>query len=467
MTPTLALALGVPIPFSNLGIVILDFFDTAHKSNALKANFDQFMRFVHEYKQRETLFEEIKLLENNRITDSNNEQLSENDLLLGLNDLQTIQLKFRDKWSTFNVGECLIGIFLVFLCLFTSFIAIIQLLKNNELKVVDELYSLLSFVLLNRVFFYLAVYLGVTFLLGLRFSTFTWYSLLFFNLDLLFTCKRLIFSPRLAGNFLQNLTTRKDYVIFSLVLLIPFTNSFIISESVSLRFLLVSLLYVELANQLRHLPATAWQRLRRVLTFLTYMLIIRFSFVFHVCREEVANKCTQYIFATQLQKSTTDKARYTLFIVFNFICILSIINSIRPRNNPFLLNLVCAVQFVSLFVYNLIELEMNNLEAMTQLSRLDRAADNDLQTKLVLVHYRGWNIYLARLVYAGFFLSQVVQLFLRPSRLAGDKLANFLISFGLVVSLLLAESKLAIWAPVFILVSFLKQYKQNLKGILL
>ena len=40
MTPTLALALGIPIPYSNLGIAILDIFGN-EKLDAIKANYLQ------------------------------------------------------------------------------------------------------------------------------------------------------------------------------------------------------------------------------------------------------------------------------------------------------------------------------------------------------------------------------------------------------------------------------------------
>jgi hypothetical protein len=39
-TPTLALALGIPIPYSNLGIAILDIFGS-EKLDAIKANYLQ------------------------------------------------------------------------------------------------------------------------------------------------------------------------------------------------------------------------------------------------------------------------------------------------------------------------------------------------------------------------------------------------------------------------------------------
>ena len=41
LTPTLALLLGIPIPYSNLGIAILDMFDESNKPDVIKANFLQ------------------------------------------------------------------------------------------------------------------------------------------------------------------------------------------------------------------------------------------------------------------------------------------------------------------------------------------------------------------------------------------------------------------------------------------
>lgn len=44
LTPTLSLSMGLPIPFSNLGIVIQDMFET-NKLEALHANFKQVRKF--------------------------------------------------------------------------------------------------------------------------------------------------------------------------------------------------------------------------------------------------------------------------------------------------------------------------------------------------------------------------------------------------------------------------------------
>lgn len=41
LTPTLALLLGIPIPFSNLGIVIDDVFEKLDRFNPIKANYLQ------------------------------------------------------------------------------------------------------------------------------------------------------------------------------------------------------------------------------------------------------------------------------------------------------------------------------------------------------------------------------------------------------------------------------------------
>lgn len=415
LTPTLALALGVPIPFSNLGVVISDFFDQLdHQNEALEANYHQVKQFVETYETVESLFDETKLL---RDSDSS---------MPIVERLQLIQSKFREKWSSFNLSYCLIGIVSLCLSILTSLLVPILTWSKFLFKAI--IYSL--------------IYAALSLLSPVLASL----TVIVFNLDLLITNRSFLFSKCRESVF-----DKQHYTFLAVSFLIPFSNSFVINENVSLRFLLVSLAFVEALHQYKNnLKSVASCKL------LLFAILTRISVLFHVCREEVMSKCTQYIFATQIQKmSSINKPVYTLFILFNFACIFLVIRHVFPKSRS-IFKWLFGLQFAALCFYNLFELEHSNLESLIISSKLDNqmSIHNEL-TEIYLSQLKWINIQLARLVYLLFAIGQLI-IWSDQSASVLDRIARFSISFGFLASLVLSETKLSIWILIFILNTFIR-----------
>ncbi len=459
MTPTLALALGVPIPFSNLGIAILDFFDDAfNRSSALKSNFEQVKQFVDKYNAIETLFDETRLLDE-RIEAAG--VLNDSEIAIKYADLKTVQEKFREKWSTFNISYCMLGIFLLVLSILNSLVSILEILNIYEHKKVDNSSGNLHVVLVRKALVYFTFYLVFTFLSKVGLHAFSWLGLVLFNLDLLYSNRQYL----LPSTFLLravHLFTQKEYFLFFLTCLIPFSNSFIINENVSLRFFLIAILYIEIYNQLKFFKRSDWHR---VSILIVCIVLVRFSFLFHICREEVMQKCTQFIFSTQLQKASIDKVFYIFFIAFNFVSIFIVVRKLRPRDNNKLLDFIYAFQFLSIVGYNFIELEINNMESLIIESKLDKSLSSSTSSgKSYLLSLKIFNIQLARLTYA-LFMANIVIICTKYNSNSMGKYQNLVISLGLFMSLILGENKLSVWILIFILDSLFKQFNLNSKSI--
>ncbi len=455
MTPTLALALGIPIPFSNLGITILDFFDdNVGKSSAIKVNHEQVKQFVDKYRSLETLFEETRLLDE----EIGKRVLNDENIVINYAALKTVQEKFREKWSTFNIYFCVLGILLIVLSIVNSLVSILEMINLKEFKKVEHSIENLHFVLVRKATLYFIVYLVICWTLRVDLSAFSWMVLLLFNLDLLHSNRKYIISCSFK---LAKVLSQKEYFLFLFTLLIPFSNSFVINENVSLRFFLTALIYMEIYNQLKFFKRINWHR---ALPLIICIILIRFSFMFHICREEVMQKCTQYIFSTQLQKASIDKVFYIFFIAFNFVCIYLVISKLRPRDNLKIMDFIYACKFLSIISYNFIELEINNMESLIMESKLDKQNSNlNISTShFYLSSLKTINIQLARLTFLLFFVNIFILCTMNLS--LKNKHQNLVISLGLFMSLILGENKLSVWMLIFILDSFLRQFVVNSKS---
>ena len=342
--------------------------------------------------------------------------------------LKLIQEKCREKWSTFNTENCILGLVLVLLSIVVAIILTISLSNNDgelQLNYSNVLYKtvLTSFLGYLFSFFALGIHLKVS------------YLLLVLNFVLIIELRPL----NKIGKF--KLEFKLEYILFLLSLLIPFSNSFIITENITSRFILISVICVGFLSNCKPLSKSLF--LTRLSYLIVLIFLIRVSVVFFVCREEnLVYNCTESYFATQLSKISFDLSNNTVlspfqiyigFILFNFLLIILIILYILKSNTYYETNRVKYLfffQLTILFSYWFIQL-FNNI------------SNDSLNSSKV-------NFYLARLFYIIFILAQYM--IWRDeaankdlSKFYLNKITNLIISLGLLITLISGQSSLSIW----------------------
>ncbi len=358
-------------------------------------------RFIDD---KEDLFRLEKITLNN--FDLNSKQYKENVLKLE-KYLNLIQEKCREKWSTFNTENCITGLILIFLSTFVVCILVTSLKTNPDFKLnfLSIFKRTFLFVLISNLVSYIIIGIFVK----------SYYALVILNLVTIIEFKPTM--PRLKY--------RTQYFLYFLTLLIPFSNSFIIRENSTLRFILITVLCVEFISNCKSTNKDLF--LKKLFYLISLILLLRLMQLFYVCREEVlVNNCTENIyFVTQLSKISFDDSNhdfqiYVLFMLSNFILITLIISYILKTNTIFKLDkikILIYLQIIILFSYWTIQLFMN----------ISKDSFNRI------------NIYLARLFYAIFIILQ----FLIWKK--QDKITNFVVSLGLLLTLISGQSSLSIW----------------------
>lgn len=337
------------------------------------------------------------------------------------NLLNKIQEKFREKWSTFNTIYCMLGLATLVLSILTLITKMTQLHGEDESSCSNnfELFKYWSFMLIITMAFNL--------ICGINLFSNIWLGLLIFNLTFLFrNLKRSNLVEFLKNGFLNIFECQ----ILIVVLLIPFSNSFIINENISLRFVLVTLLYVQSFFTKSTMPI-----------FLT--ALVRTSSLFYVCREETASYCNQTIFSTQLEKLTPyNFSNYLMFIIFNFFLIFTLFVFLLKNNTTKIfsfINLLNFFNFICLLIYNLIQLYLYEYSILNQ----------------QWLHLKDFNIYIARLIYV------CVALVIYLSRSSKFRLFNSIVAIGIFTSLISSQSLLSIWMLIFIMF-FIPKYKPSI-----
>lgn len=338
--------------------------------------------------------------------------------------LTKIQNKFREKWSTFNTKYCIMGLISFFLSILSLFVESSIIGERKNLKLLKDSFLIFIFVLTLTFIF--------SFNLTLNISLY----LFMFNLKFLIGNTNL---TKIFGFFRNRFLNIYEYSIFTFTCLIPFSNSFIINENVNLRFFLVSLFVLEALSKKSLKPV-----------FLASLL--RMTWVFYVCREEVAAFCNQTMFSIQLEKILSfSYLSYTTYIFFNFSLIFLIYFYLAKKNlKLFFLkeNILNMLNLILLFTYNLIQLQIYNRSLVNQ--------DDSEALKVA-------NLYLARIIHILAFLV----VYLSNSSKKNHRLFDSMISIAIFTSLLSSQSLLSIWILIFILFEFFVQKSSPviIKGI--
>lgn len=355
--------------------------------------------------------------------------------------LNTVQEKCREKWSTFNIEYCLVG-----LCLIAFSIFNLTMFITGSQQQTGDHHHLET---LSAGLFKVATVLTILFFLT---SIFIKSNLLLPALVFCLNSFLLVNIKSSLRNIDVSHLVRGEHLICMLILLIPFSNSFIVLENISVRFLLISLLIYEFLTRLRcSKNVTVICFIVKLLELALVILLLRLTGIFFVCREEaLLLNCAPTIFSTQITKisfhenSPHSILTYSVFIVCNFSFMSFVVFTLlRPYlKRPFWkINSLITLKMCTLLTYWILQLTIN-------VSRLE--------------YHRELNqiaLYLARIFYSCFVFSQFL-IWKNP----GDSCQKWspneaylrlvtylLVSFSLLASLLSAESVMSIWILVLVM----------------
>lgn len=321
MVPTISLMLGIPVPFSNLGTVIVDLFDydpsrsnrslfrLQQKLAALQLNAEQVQRFLHEYGEQSNDLPHLELSKLNedfgQLDDLFNElhsssNVSEQTLaaLAGgyVNYLSGVRGLCRSVWSKFDLVSMAVG-GVVIICAFLFNIAI-AVCETRSTQLSSAAFAVLSCVALCGVANLLQLlHLGIVLLFGI--TTIALFLITIF----VFTAKNMF-----ASLFSGSCHYLRLVEIFSVLLccvhsISLLSNSFIVYEAHSTLFLVQSLVAamiiaqtlvascrrlssIDPASKRRVPKESPWITVHTVLLVAALASCIRLSAVFRSCREE-------------------------------------------------------------------------------------------------------------------------------------------------------------------------------------
>lgn len=360
--------------------------------------------------------------------------------------LKLIQDKCREKWSTFNITICLLGILLIVFSILNLFLFLIDYKKSSESQqnLVSKL--LKSIILIFGLLFLISksnvdsnVSLAI---LWIVFNVFLCLNITWSNSRTVYKYQSIF-----LGLF------KGEHFLYLLVLLVPFSNSYIVLENISLRFILISMFLYELFTRLKQQAKVDRHFLiKKLIEIGSICVLIRFTSLFYTCREEaLLLECTQNIFSTQITKVSfageSSFLIYLVFISFNFTAICSIIlYLLRPylnRLNFSKLNYLIALESLILLTYWILQLMINSFQ-ISLTSQLNRVTIN-----LPLVFY------------VCFILSILLNCltkdqYTKPQDSYLSSVTYLLVNFGLLISLVSGESALTIWILILILSIYAK-----------
>ena len=140
LVPTLSWFLHISIPFSSLGMMIIDMIPVEQRYSAMKFNFEQIENYFEEISSSLTLSDRLQELRANLRTIFISMDRQRN-LTMIQNLFEQFQFElqshFRRQWSTFNIFRIVFGMSMMFSsCLIYSFIYFHQSWKSNSWKMI-------------------------------------------------------------------------------------------------------------------------------------------------------------------------------------------------------------------------------------------------------------------------------------------------------------------------------------------
>ncbi|KAK8726328.1 hypothetical protein OTU49_010212 [Cherax quadricarinatus] len=297
LVPSLALALGVPIPYSNLGKIMENILHTdglsredaeQQKLVALSLNVKQVKRYLHDYKSLgnefpHDLWQRIEVLQSQMLLGF--EQLSLREQKKVYSEYLTLaRMMCEEVWAKFSVSEISSGLLLMFIILIlTSIITHCKFILKKKIAIMKKLLYLT--VVVNGLFVLIPYNIAALGCIASMIVT-LW---IYFHRDA-FTTVHCKFS-------------KSDSISLLLVLLLclgSFSNSYVIMENYVVAFILLSSLIIQLVPLLQKhkkkgVSMFSVKNIKLVLNFnsvlcvflmLAVFLSVRLSSWFWKCREE-------------------------------------------------------------------------------------------------------------------------------------------------------------------------------------
>jgi len=348
-SPTLALLLGLPIPFQNIGTIVPELFwyESPYGINekpeanilqnlmeALRINTFQIQNFVHTYyegnkKALEPFEEKYNAIEKklNNFIDNHPDGKFDNDI----EEFRSIVLdymkynretlhNFREVWATFNVP------------LFTFGFTILVLALICEIIYISSKHNVVEFNVTHHYWF--PVGCGAIFTLLINYGVFEKVVQSLFNVTLTFepyqmflggfsfgACSGYIISYLLKSNgrksiinYIKPIILNNKYELFPIVLIFGHgflinSDSYIIYEDSITQYILQTFgLYFIYRACLQKLP----QVRNKMITYsVIYMILIRITSYYDICRVEKNTNCT-----TTIKTSLPNYYLYLVSIIF-------------------------------------------------------------------------------------------------------------------------------------------------------
>lgn len=361
LVPTLASILGVPIPFSNVGSIILNVLPSFGSKSDLKSNWEyvvtafwtnikQITLYIQEYAENKDEFPPEKLVEIN----NNFQQLrmmveniaDENELLNFISDsygfMGSVRRMCEEAWAQFDTSAMSRGLVLYFLLLAFAFIIIEGLPIHYLDEVVENIITYLAYavVLLIGVVIWVLKYLDKLQEIEQNFyfcaCTFSMMFLVFVGIS---------HWPVITNNWYNlSKTSTIVNVICRLIMLFSviglFSNSFIINEAFISSFLATAIVFTSILDIKGDTPKKVTKtfdlfsslklflyssRGRAVMLSFVFFAVVRFSLLYVVCRPE--QNCT-------IEKPIlSDSTRCLLSIVFIALFITCVRLYLRSAGN--------------------------------------------------------------------------------------------------------------------------------------
>ncbi|VDN50814.1 unnamed protein product [Dracunculus medinensis] len=286
IVPTLSLLLDLPIPFSNIGIVIESIFPQKLLPLVLRSNTWQIIR----YAQR--MASEIPELEwHLRQFESGTENLRKYR-----DTMSRMQLVFRYFWTSFNSYFIMIGL-----------LSLLEAVLNCADSIFNGDDISISWLIFRSGLLFMQ---AATYITG---DEEHYFSVIFILL-----CSSVSFRIIYLLNSLLTVTYSWSTVMLLFFLFFHaisfFSNSFIVFESITIRFLTQQ----KFNRPRRFMSFLDWfkHRLeyRKILMVLLVLFLLRLGSVFERCREEQQSACIQTVFAEPLSKVPSDTLKIIRFI---------------------------------------------------------------------------------------------------------------------------------------------------------
>uniref|UniRef100_A0A7I4XSH3 GPI ethanolamine phosphate transferase 3 n=1 Tax=Haemonchus contortus TaxID=6289 RepID=A0A7I4XSH3_HAECO len=296
IVPTLSLLLGLPIPFSNLGIVIESLFPTNLTEQAIALNYEQVRRFATSYAAANPSFEISEIILHD--TTVSGEQLG---------TIRRLQASLRAAWTQFDITSMRLGMF----CFIDT---LLFLFSSRPLSTAQ------SVVRSGCLLLQLSVIFGGT-------NGNPAVSLLLVVLPISVLTSAIPIISNLFSTRPPQVPLLFAYTCVFLHSVSFLSNSYVVYEGHVLRFLAQSALLVCFADKIVRAPSDRKQpRVSSILAALISRLprwdigvfglalaLLRLEPLFHRCREEEVN-CQQW-FPLELLSSLSSDALFWRFVL--------------------------------------------------------------------------------------------------------------------------------------------------------